>query len=147
VGFDPNSGNFTGLPKEWKSLLESSNISKEEMSKNPQAVLDVLEFYTDFGKDDDDTMVKKDKGMPTPAPPRPPQTIDKQHAPPKVEEEELFVAPPQPKKKKEPRMSTMTEVQIMDKLKSVVSTHDPIALYARIKKVGQGASGSVVCFF
>lgn len=47
VGFDSDSGAFTGLPREWKSLLESSNISKEEMSKNPQAVLDVLEFYTE----------------------------------------------------------------------------------------------------
>ena len=36
VGFDPKSGAFTGLPNEWKSLLEKSNISKEEMERNPQ---------------------------------------------------------------------------------------------------------------
>ncbi|KAI8844938.1 kinase-like domain-containing protein [Chytridium lagenaria] len=47
VGFDPLSGLFTGLPTDWKSLLESSNISKDEITKNPQAVLDVLEFYTE----------------------------------------------------------------------------------------------------
>jgi serine/threonine-protein kinase CLA4 len=47
VGFDENSGNFTGLPKEWKNLLQSSKITQEEMTKNPQAVLDVLEFYSE----------------------------------------------------------------------------------------------------
>ncbi|KAJ3029125.1 UNVERIFIED_CONTAM: Protein kinase [Siphonaria sp. JEL0065] len=47
VGFDLSSGAFTGLPKEWKSLLEASNLSQDEISKNPQAVLDVLEFYTE----------------------------------------------------------------------------------------------------
>ena len=47
VGFDQNSGVFTGLPKEWKTLLESSKITQEEMNKNPQAVLDVLEFYSE----------------------------------------------------------------------------------------------------
>ncbi|KAJ3366006.1 Protein kinase [Allomyces javanicus] len=46
VGFDDRSGAFTGLPDTWKSLLNKSAISKEEMAKNPQAVLDVLEFYT-----------------------------------------------------------------------------------------------------
>lgn len=46
VGFNADSGRFTGLPDEWKLLLSSSAISKDEMAKNPQAVLDVLEFYT-----------------------------------------------------------------------------------------------------
>jgi protein-serine/threonine kinase len=40
-------------------------------------------------------------------------------------------------------MSTMSEAQIMEKLRSVVSKGDPTLLYAKIKKVGQGASGSV----
>ncbi|KAI8621089.1 kinase-like domain-containing protein [Chytriomyces sp. MP71] len=47
VGFDLNSGAFTGLPQDWRSLLESSSLSKDEITKNPQAVLDVLEFYTE----------------------------------------------------------------------------------------------------
>ncbi len=37
----------------------------------------------------------------------------------------------------------MTEVQIMEKLRSVVSDDDPKTLYSKIKKVGQGASGHV----
>ncbi|CAG0918190.1 unnamed protein product [Notodromas monacha] len=47
VGFDPISGEFTGLPDEWSKLLMSSNISKQEQKKNPQAVLDVLKYYDD----------------------------------------------------------------------------------------------------
>lgn len=38
----------------------------------------------------------------------------------------------------EKRISTMSEAQIMDKLRSVVSADDPKALYSTIKKVGQG---------
>ncbi len=38
----------------------------------------------------------------------------------------------------ERRMSTMSEPQIMDKLRSVVSKEDPATLYQKIKKVGQG---------
>lgn len=50
VGFDPISGAFTGLPEQWTRLLTSSAITKEDYAKNPQAVLDVLEFYTDIQK-------------------------------------------------------------------------------------------------
>jgi protein-serine/threonine kinase len=45
VGFDADKGSFTGLPDNWSRLLESSNITKEEQAQNPQAVLDVVEFY------------------------------------------------------------------------------------------------------
>jgi len=38
----------------------------------------------------------------------------------------------------EKRISTMSEAQIMDKLRSVVCSDDPKALYSTIKKVGQG---------
>ncbi|CAG8549277.1 6311_t:CDS:10 [Acaulospora morrowiae] len=50
VGFDPVSGLFTGLPEEWTKLLTASAITKEDYAKNPQAVLDVLEFYTENQK-------------------------------------------------------------------------------------------------
>ncbi|KAK4052278.1 Protein kinase [Microbotryomycetes sp. JL221] len=50
VGFDPVSGAFTGLPEQWTRLLTSSALTKEDYAKNPQAVLDVLEFYTDIQK-------------------------------------------------------------------------------------------------
>jgi hypothetical protein len=42
-------------------------------------------------------------------------------------------------KPKEKRISTMTEVQIMEKLRQVVSDDDPKLIYSKIKKVGQGS--------
>ncbi|PCH42914.1 Pkinase-domain-containing protein [Wolfiporia cocos MD-104 SS10] len=50
VGFDPISGAFTGLPDAWSKLLTKSAITREDYAKDPQAVLDVLEFYTDHQK-------------------------------------------------------------------------------------------------
>lgn len=34
-----------GMPEQWARLLQTSNITKLEQKKNPQAVLDVLKFY------------------------------------------------------------------------------------------------------
>ena len=48
VGFDPTSGNFTGLPDTWKNMLEHSKITNEDFKKNPLAVIEVLEFYSDI---------------------------------------------------------------------------------------------------
>lgn len=53
VGFDPQSGEFTGLPPEWSKLLNSSAITKEDYERNPQAVFEVLDFYTDLAKRSD----------------------------------------------------------------------------------------------
>ena len=51
VGFDPSTGEFTGMPKNWYSLLKNSNISKTEQKKNPQAVIEVLKWYESKDKD------------------------------------------------------------------------------------------------
>lgn len=48
VGFDPRTGAFVGLPAEWEKLLTTSAITKEDYKKNPQAVIEVLEFYSDI---------------------------------------------------------------------------------------------------
>mmetsp|Transcript_527 Transcript_527/g.794 ORF Transcript_527/g.794 Transcript_527/m.794 type:complete len:367 (+) Transcript_527:36-1136(+) len=46
VGVDTRSSTgFTGLPPTWRSMLKSSGISKEDVSKHPQEVLDVLQFH------------------------------------------------------------------------------------------------------
>lgn len=50
VGFDPHTGAFTGMPDQWTKLLKGSAITAEDAAKNPQAVLDVLEFYTEQTK-------------------------------------------------------------------------------------------------
>jgi hypothetical protein len=50
VGWDTDKQSFTGLPDEWKRLLDNSGISAKEQAKNPQAVIDVLEFITSTNK-------------------------------------------------------------------------------------------------
>ena len=50
VGFDPRNGNFIGLPIEWEKLLSSSAITREDYQRNPQAVIEALEFYSDITK-------------------------------------------------------------------------------------------------
>ncbi|UKZ80706.1 hypothetical protein TrVFT333_008469 [Trichoderma virens FT-333] len=84
VGFDPQTGEFVGLPPEWSKLLNSSAITKEDYERNPQAVFEVLDFYTtDLAKKADDqfggvppgAMQNKPMGMgggASVAPPRPP---------------------------------------------------------------------------
>lgn len=47
VGFDFDSGEFTGLPKEWQKLLAESGISQTEQEQHPQAVMDIVKFYQD----------------------------------------------------------------------------------------------------
>lgn len=51
VGFDPSTGEFTGMPKTWYVMLKNSNISKTEQKKNPQAVIEVLKWYESKDKD------------------------------------------------------------------------------------------------
>lgn len=40
-----------GMPEAWARLLMSSNISKQEQKSNPQAVLDVLNWYDASSKE------------------------------------------------------------------------------------------------
>ncbi|KAI8343625.1 kinase-like domain-containing protein [Chlamydoabsidia padenii] len=295
VGFDPISGAFSGLPDQWTQLLKGSAITAEDAAKNPQAVLDVLEFYTEQTKREEEeeqgsshyrnqakpapsqhnTMPHRPPPRPAPAPPplsprrserdmqdmmddmsinrtqsprlptspRSPRAYDvspthpayggrssrdeqqrtrpsnskppsspssgyprmepskshtayssqqqRQHYPPtrnparsssthihdersnmyererrerellerekekrllqenerRQQEREkaaaMVSAGPSPKKKVEQRISTLTEAQVMDKLRTVVNRGDPNDSYKRIKRVGQGASGSV----
>ncbi len=48
VGFDPTNGQFVGLPTEWERLLNASAITKEDYKKHPEAVVEVLQFYSDI---------------------------------------------------------------------------------------------------
>lgn len=57
VGFDPVNGNFVGLPPEWERLLSSSAITKDDYQKHPQAVIEVLEFYSENKLRDQQTEV------------------------------------------------------------------------------------------
>lgn len=42
--------NLQGMPEQWARLLMTSNISKQEQKKNPQAVLDVLNWFDNSSK-------------------------------------------------------------------------------------------------
>ncbi|XP_030620816.1 serine/threonine-protein kinase PAK 1 [Chanos chanos] len=206
VGFDAVTGEFTGMPEQWARLLQTSNITKLEQKKNPQAVLDVLKFYdsketansqkymsfTDKSADnynsssavnsktvsempavatvseDDD----EDEATPPPViAPRPehtksiytrsvieplPPASTKDVAcspisPPPVESGSPKATPSTatpsataPRAADKTRKKTkMSDEEILEKLRSIVSVGDPKKKYTRFEKIGQGASGTV----
>jgi serine/threonine protein kinase len=104
---------FSGLPKDWEILLKSSGITKNDVRANPDAVIDVLEFASTGGKD---------------FPPRPPPRAPKR-APPtvssKVDTHDVL----------EHAKKTMLDLR--------KRTTDPRKLFAELKKVGEGSSGTV----
>ncbi|XP_067308425.1 serine/threonine-protein kinase PAK 2a [Pseudorasbora parva] len=171
VGFDSVTGEFTGMPEQWARLLQTSNITKSEQKKNPQAVLDVLKFYDSTGNsrqkylsftekdgpaakkgseqspvkdtDDDDD----DEAPPPVVAPRPQHTIsvytrsviDPIPAPAASVDTDGSKAGDKQKKGK----GKMTDEEIMEKLRTIVSIGDPKKKYTRYEKIGQGASGTV----
>ncbi|NXW60142.1 PAK1 kinase, partial [Eurystomus gularis] len=197
VGFDAVTGEFTGMPEQWARLLQTSNITKSEQKKNPQAVLDVLEFYnskkisnsqkymsfTDKSTEDynssntlnvkavsetpavpsvsEDEDDEDDAAPPPVIAPRPEHTksiytrsvIDPLPAPTRdvatspisSPSENSTTAPDMlvrntEKQKKKPKMS---DEEILEKLRSIVSVGDPKKKYTCFEKIGQGASGTV----
>ncbi|NWV60806.1 PAK2 kinase, partial [Malurus elegans] len=181
VGFDAVTGEFTGMPEQWARLLQTSNITKLEQKKNPQAVLDVLKFY-----DSKESRIAKQKYLSFSAPEKDgfpsgtpmtnakgsePSTAvadddeDDEEAPPPViaprpdHTKSIYtrsVIDPIPapagdgcadsatkagdKQKKKTKMS---DEDIMEKLRTIVSIGDPKKKYTRYEKIGQGASGTV----
>ena len=232
VGFDPDTGEFTGMPEAWARLLISSNISREMQMKNPQAVLDVLNYYETSAKQppQDKFMTTQPSPSPRPSisvsnnnlrtsgggqPPVPPvrthpkkvptsnsghslasnssvksndsfqrleaevKNVDLNQPPPiatrpektksiytkPVDEEEedgnALKMPEMAKdslkhdteistssvsssnKRDRPKKKKMSDEEIMDKLKSIVTVGDPNRKYTKMEKIGQGASGTV----
>lgn len=45
VGFNADTGEFEGLPKEWEQQLQNSNISKKERQENPETIIAVSLKY------------------------------------------------------------------------------------------------------
>uniref|UniRef100_A0A3B4X6M9 non-specific serine/threonine protein kinase n=1 Tax=Seriola lalandi dorsalis TaxID=1841481 RepID=A0A3B4X6M9_SERLL len=176
VGFDAVTGEFTGMPEQWARLLQTSNITKSEQKKNPQAVLDVLKFYDSTGNgrqkylsfsssgeldsgfkfcipvkkgtepsspnikdiDDDDD----DEAPPPIVAPRPEHTksvytrsvIDPIPAPSTCPDGDVASKAADRQKKK----GKMSDEEIMDKLRTIVSIGDPKKKYTRYEKIGQG---------
>ncbi|KFP38221.1 Serine/threonine-protein kinase PAK 3, partial [Chlamydotis macqueenii] len=205
VGFDAVTGEFTGIPEQWARLLQTSNITKLEQKKNPQAVLDVLKFYdsketvnnqkymsftsgdllsakmvtvthapvcpqstktasepplapsVSEEEDEDDEEEEDDNEPPPVIAPRPEHTksiytrsvIEPAAAPAPAKE----ATTPQPENSntntlyrntdRQRKKSKMTDEEILEKLRSIVSVGDPKKKYTRFEKIGQGASGTV----
>eukprot|EP00052_Salpingoeca_macrocollata_P003851 m.38083 g.38083 ORF g.38083 m.38083 type:complete len:477 (-) comp13716_c0_seq2:48-1478(-) len=171
VGFDPDTGEFSGLPEQWSKLLQVSGITKKEIAKNPQGMLDVLEFYTEGEKEGEKYMtLDKKKGPPPPKPPAPHSAGGASAAPPvverpaftKSEKTKPIQPPPAPEKPKEavkpPPPSAkdagvqkrqkdskkkMSDEEVMARLREIVNPADPKGRFEGLKRIGQGASGTV----
>jgi hypothetical protein len=193
VGFDPHTGEFTGMPETWARLLQHSNISKLEQKKNPQAVLDVLNYYDSSSKQNQESKfmtvslyqsgsLKPNQGLAErfasgTTISQNSVKIQQRASPPSPDEEEKDVPPPpiaaRPEKtlsiytkpieptiapedsssggtgqvknnerlqKKKPKMS---DEEILERLRTIVSVGDPNRKYTKLEKIGQGASGTV----
>ncbi|CAG00592.1 unnamed protein product [Tetraodon nigroviridis] len=201
-----------GIPEQWARLLQTSNITKLEQKKNPQAVLDVLKFYDsketvnnqkymsftsgdksahgyiaannlaaktstseppiappvseeedeeeedeeeeDEEEDDEDELPpviaprpEHTKSIYTRSvmdPPKPPTPVKEVSTPPEsqVQPENtsntMYRHTDRQRKK-----SKMTDEEILERLRSIVSVGDPKKKYTRFEKIGQGASGTV----
>uniref|UniRef100_A0A8C2L508 non-specific serine/threonine protein kinase n=1 Tax=Cyprinus carpio TaxID=7962 RepID=A0A8C2L508_CYPCA len=159
VGFDAVTGEFTGMPEQWARLLQTSNITKSEQKKNPQAVLDVLKFYdsTGNGRQKYLSFSSEKDGFPSGE-----QSVCVHHCrltiieilivytrpsvidpiPPPVASPDSEVASKAGDRQR-PKKGKMTDEEIMDKLRTIVSIGDPKKKYTRYEKIGQGASGTV----
>lgn len=67
VGYDNQTGQFTGLPKEWQRLLQENGISKKEQEEHPQTMMDIMRFYEKNTRGDSDEEVwhKFDNAQPS----------------------------------------------------------------------------------
>uniref|UniRef100_A0A8C9VP46 non-specific serine/threonine protein kinase n=1 Tax=Scleropages formosus TaxID=113540 RepID=A0A8C9VP46_SCLFO len=163
VGFDALTGEFTGIPEQWARLLQTSNITKLEQKKNPQAVLDVLKFYDSKETVSNQKYMSFTSGASDP-PLAPPVSEEEEEEETEEEEDEDEdddepppVIAPRPEHTKSVRSSWLT-LYLRCPAYSSVSTHllfissisgtivsvgDPKKKYTRFEKIGQGASGTV----
>uniref|UniRef100_A0A671KCQ4 non-specific serine/threonine protein kinase n=1 Tax=Sinocyclocheilus anshuiensis TaxID=1608454 RepID=A0A671KCQ4_9TELE len=140
VGFDSVTGEFTGMPEQWARLLQTSNITKSEQKKNPQAVLDVLKFYDSTGNNRQKYLSFTGKWVHIhTATVYTRSVIDPIPAPAAIADTDGCKAADKQKKGK----GKMTDEEIMEKLRTIVSIGDPKKKYTRYEKIGQGASGTV----
>ncbi|EMP35435.1 Serine/threonine-protein kinase PAK 3 [Chelonia mydas] len=156
VGFDAVTGEFTGIPEQWARLLQTSNITKLEQKKNPQAVLDVLKFYDSKETVNNQKYMsftsgdKSAHGYIAAHPSIYTRSVIEPVAAPALVKEALT---PQPENSntntlyrntdRQRKKSKMTDEEILEKLRSIVSVGDPKKKYTRFEKIGQGASGTV----
>lgn len=204
VGFDPETGEFSGLPETWARILQNSDISVTERKKNPRGLLDVLNFIHERNHDPNEPKYLKyepdtmNSHLPASLPGKPeasnsststtpisntptssnPDSSEDEEPPPVVPprgehtrsiytKSLLIETPPvipnlisETDQSQEPEQKTktgpdgvtrrtkskskMTDRQVLDILRNIVTVGDPEYRYTDFKKIGQGASGLVV---
>ena len=61
VCFDEETGQFTGLPKNWEQMLSDNGVPDAEQKQNPQMMYNIMRTYeTNFGGQDDEVYHKFD---------------------------------------------------------------------------------------
>ncbi|KAK5163946.1 signal transducing kinase of the PAK [Saxophila tyrrhenica] len=70
VGYDQETGEFTGLPPEWQQTLAANGITEQEQKQNPRAIIDVVTFFNENNETDsnDWTYHKFDNAHPNESP-------------------------------------------------------------------------------
>lgn len=140
--FDADTGEFKGLPPEMASLLDHSQISKEEMKENPDVVLGVLNFYQDNKAE-----LTKDEPVTQQQQPEDVSGVGKlaeETASMNIAPEQAQAEPRREKpKSRKAAVESSEDAQAMVDLKEIVNSSDPHSLYTINHKLGQGASGSV----
>ncbi|KAH0630928.1 hypothetical protein JD844_004298 [Phrynosoma platyrhinos] len=154
VGFDAVTGEFTpdlygsqmctgklpeGIPEQWARLLQTSNITKLEQKKNPQAVLDVLKFY------DSKETVNNQKYMSFTSGDKSAHGYIAAHPSSTKTASEPPLAPPvsEEEDEEDEEEDDDNEPPPVIAPRSIVSVGDPKKKYTRFEKIGQGASGTV----
>ncbi|KAL8766070.1 MAG: hypothetical protein Q9209_007036 [Squamulea sp. 1 TL-2023] len=59
VGVDHETGQYTGLPKEWQRVLQENGIGENEQRQNPQAIYDIMSFIQGEGNNNEDAVWHK----------------------------------------------------------------------------------------
>eukprot|EP01119_Soliformovum_irregulare_P001587 TRINITY_DN11303_c0_g1_i1.p1 TRINITY_DN11303_c0_g1~~TRINITY_DN11303_c0_g1_i1.p1 ORF type:complete len:516 (+),score=129.51 TRINITY_DN11303_c0_g1_i1:107-1654(+) len=123
---------LTGIPSEWETLIRG-NFKKEEVVANPQAVVDIMEFnqkgykvpppMPEDKKDSKPPLPSSKPPLPTSKPPAPSKPGDV-----KDEDGSDDEAPPLPPDPED---------------ESWLETGDPSKLFVKLKKIGEGSSGTV----
>eukprot|EP00730_Choanoeca_flexa_P002377 TRINITY_DN11028_c0_g1_i1.p1 TRINITY_DN11028_c0_g1~~TRINITY_DN11028_c0_g1_i1.p1 ORF type:complete len:481 (+),score=95.73 TRINITY_DN11028_c0_g1_i1:155-1597(+) len=175
VGFDPHTGEFSGLPPQWSALLQISGISKNEIARNPQAMVDVLGFYTqDIGGEQPQVQTKfmaedrsqEHKSTPQVNAPKAAAPVAASSAAPPIVARPDFTKsektkpiakaaaperPPPPNqdkpsgdvKKRDKGKKKMSDEEVLRRLREIVNPADPTSRFTDLRKIGQGASGTV----
>ena len=140
VDFSTDSG-FKGLPKEWEAMMKGGGLTKEDVQKDSDAVLKVLEFQSNYQN-------QHKPGQP-PTGPKPSVTGKRPPPKPKAAPASPNAAPPatEAASPKPPPDPTTTPKVLPDEkpvtLNDLISKNDPKDLYPNPKKIGEGAAGEV----